>query len=252
MKGENEKFLKGPRAFMADRILQVDSLYSDPKARTPIRNGLLEFDIMEYKYHRHYGAQRQTTVDASKYCIIIPLEERENSLKPEYSRPKTTGRHGTKPIEGYYLGWNSGACYTHQIGNDADFLFTPLLSGCTFYAAGNNKQVMTVAHLNTVSAGADPITVESASKFLLKGESLLRTQDDIEDEITIRNLSTKLYRYALRPVNYRGTEESQEDVATVVGIRNRRSHEWKFHYQTWRNLGKSLQLIAAEAVPRVR
>ena len=220
---------------MADRILQVDSLYSDSVSRIPLRNGHFEFDIMEYKHHRIFGRARVRTRDASKYCIIIRLTDRQDSLREGDRRPLTTGRHGTKRINGYYLGWNTGTCYTHQIGGAADFLFTPLLSGCTFYAAGNNIQIMTVAHLNTVGPSASLITVKSARKMLQGDERLLRNQTQIEQEIRRKQLRTKTYRYALRPADYRRTAAAREDMATVVGIRNLRSREWKFHYQTWRS-----------------
>ena len=250
MKGENARFLKRPRSYMGDTILKTDSLYTPTGA--PVRNGHYEFDIMEYKFHRFYGNQRVRTIDARKYCIIIRLTDRQDSLREGHRRPITTGRHGTKRINGYYLGWNTGTCYTLQIGGAADFLFTPLLSGCTFYAAGNNLQIMTVAHLNTVGLGASPITVNRARDMLQGDERLLRTQAQIEQEIRRKQLRTKTYRYALRPADYRRTAAAREDLVTVVGIRNPDSREWAFHYQTHRNLGHSLQLIDAGRVPRER
>lgn len=251
MKGENAKFLKNPRLYMRDTILQMDSVYTP--TGDPIRNGDYEFDIMEYKYHRVFGTARIRTTDASKYCIIIRLADRQAALRQGNRRPITTGRYGTKRINGYYLGWNTGTCYTHQIGGKADFLFTPLLTGCTFYAAGNNLQIMTVAHLNIVGLGASPITVNRARGMLQGDERLLRSQAEVEQEIRRKQLRTKTYRYALRPADYRGTAAAQEDLVTVVGIRNPISREWAFHYQTHRNLGHgTLQLIDAARVPRER
>jgi hypothetical protein len=119
----------------------------------------------------------------------------------------------SKPISAYYLPFKPGEGHMMQLGNAADYFFTPTLNGCTF-ACGTGALTPTVSHLNLQNVhGA--INQPAMDAMVL----------------TIHGVNTQ---FVVRRADYKDIAMgAQEDLqAMIVGFRGMLG--WKFHMQKFK------------------
>lgn len=58
------------------------------------------------------------------------------------------------PIKAYYLPAQYNTTQSMRLGDDCDYFFTDIITGCQFMAYGNSRHDLTVAHVNALDRGA--------------------------------------------------------------------------------------------------
>lgn len=276
MKGENKAFMGGstyngndtPMRYLQKNVLSIDSVYDVLNLPEETWEG--DFDIIENQYLLGRKGQKTTVFDANdrktdgKYCVLGRLQDRNQRKRPAASG----GFKSSNGIPAYYLGWNTSMVFTGIIGKEHRLFFTPSLTGCTFVAAGNSLQLMTVAHLNCKKIDKNVI---ATCRAMGREEEFFENQINIETYIKQQGWNRLRYFYALFPKDYEksvpikltapdmiapewaaklGKKSEVASVITVIGCRA--MHGWKFYYQvavTPRS-GK-YQILRVAEVPRI-
>lgn len=124
---------------------------------------------------------------------------------------RTVGKH-THAINAYFLAWGSNKTYEGQLGNGADFFFTPTVNGCSFAATtGATPRVVHSNHANLATQKIDQglIDADLGAIFGVGGPDV-----------------------TLKKANYKGAAVGTADyMATIIGIRTHTG--WTFYYQRY-------------------
>lgn len=67
------------------------------------------------------------------------------------------------PIKAYYLPSQVNQTKSMDLGDDCDFFFTDLITGCQFMAYGNSRHDLKVCHVNALDVGAAAYDQAAAS-----------------------------------------------------------------------------------------
>ena len=130
MKGANKAFLDQKDRWLLNNLLVYQVM--TPPTGSP--NNVYSFDLWKIGTIKDGGGATRTMFE------LHQISERLIKDKADKS---------TNHIRAYFLPWTTGQTKSMQLGNDADFFFTPTLTGCTFAAASGANP--TVAHSNYVT-----------------------------------------------------------------------------------------------------
>ncbi len=122
MHGLNKTFLADPAAFLRDYLLRIrnegENDENDPNPMDGLApnlpNAVARFDLCR----RPYGAE------------IVPWRD----------HPKTTLMGTQRPITAFWLPYGAGVAKRVVLGNQANYLITPMLDGC-YFGVGNGQAV---------------------------------------------------------------------------------------------------------------
>ena len=131
-------------------------------------------------------------------------------------------------FEAYWLPYNNNAQYQIELEDDADYMFTPTMDGCTFAVGGRDGGAVSVAHLNYQTRVDDPSMVGS-TKFVIDQPKIETELSAIYDDGTV---------YVLRKGDYKSKEGHQ---ITTYGVRNAKG--WSFYYQKRRLTGSKVKSV---------
>jgi hypothetical protein len=143
--GANQSFLELREQFLAQNILIVTNPQAwltganavAPEATSP---DVWDFDLVHDPGSKFVDDQGK----AVKTYKVQLMATRKGVTAGVLADPKTGKR--TRHVHAYYLRWDNNRHYQTQLGDDADFMFTPTLDGCSF-VIGSGPSPM-VAHLN--------------------------------------------------------------------------------------------------------
>ncbi len=184
--GLNKSFLANAKTFVQSHDLMVAP---QPVGSRALTGGLTNIDLV--------------MVDSSIVPNVVRLEDyalRNNGIFSEAGVPA------------YYLPAVFNNTSTIALGNGADTMFTPDLSGCLFAAYGPSNSNLTVEHVNVRSAAAVVPIAPRAAAILASGNA---------------------YIFMITPVPIGGAGTNVVSYATggvVVGKRNQ-GGGWNFVYR---------------------
>ena len=191
MKGANKAFLDQKDRWLLNNLLVYQVM--TPPTGSP--NNVYSFDLWKIGTIKDGGGATRTMYE------LHQISERLIKDKADKS---------TNHIRAYFLPWTTGQTKSMQLGNDADFFFTPTLTGCTFAAASGLNP--TVAHSNFVTGTG---TVD---------------QDTIDEELDTLYGATPIRK--VEKTQYKTGVDASDYLATVVGFRT--TAGWNFYYQRYK------------------
>jgi hypothetical protein len=255
--GANRAFRKAGRKFLKNNIIEVDVVLSDlikvanshtdankavlaGRGRVPnlvgnvVENnlpvnptaaaGIYDFDLFKSprkgeRETRTMGVAHMTSVTVydlrawgTKQRDQIVTTQGAN-FTVQYQTPEKAG-----PIRAYWVPWSAGSCWSIQLGNDADYFFTPTMDGCSLAISSGVSPVVT--HGNYKST-RDPNLASQA-----------RTVRRINQQHAA--LGTDVNRTLLKEA-YVATPQQKaagfNNLVTVVGFRDVATSTWNFYYQ---------------------
>lgn len=135
--GANKSFLADPEAFLQDNVIMVSE-------------GLLPVGP---------GAH---TVNLIPQVADEVVDQNLNALpvfKPRLAEPGSPGRSDSRyshQFPAFYLPWQPNRHFVLDLDDQANYLFTPGLTGCTFAALGGNQPK--VGHFNYLRPNTDTVS----------------------------------------------------------------------------------------------
>jgi hypothetical protein len=216
--GANKKFLEQREQFLTQNLIVIQNpqQYLSQKADLTDLKPLV-FDL-EHDPNSKFLDKNGVPV---KTYLLRLMEIRkgytfadndEGIMTSQANKPRI-GKY-THGILAYYLPWDNNRYYEAQLEDDADFMFTPTLDGCSF-VIGSGKSPK-VAHLNFQTnegrVDQEKMNREIAKKFA-------------EDQPT----TLKLADYS--PNSHEEKLKGKTTNLTVVGFRDRGTKTWSFYYQ---------------------
>ena len=176
--GNNRAFMKAGRKFLKDNIIVVNVIgpdlievatkHVDPNKAvlatrgqvpnrgeatlpqvTPKAAGIYDFDLMKATRK----GERKTSTMGIEHMTSVPVfdlvawgrtKARDYTNTPQDGGTFTTQYHTpakARPISAYWCPWGNNSCWSVQLGNDADYFFTPTMDGCSL----------------SISSGASPL-----------------------------------------------------------------------------------------------
>lgn len=250
--GANKKFLKNPRNFIKNHIIAVEVSAKNlidvananvdaNKANLATRGrvgtrgqavpsqysnaGIYDFDLIKkpkkgsvrktvlgFGYNASievYALKDWGTKKRDKNVTILG----EGNFTVTYQKPRFANT-----ISAYWSPWNPNSCWSVQLGNDADFFFTPTMDGCSL----------------AISSGVSPVVTHGNYRNLQNQGRVdqLRTVNEMTQHHTSLNVDvgktfTKNQYAATHDEKTRGINR----LVTVVGIRNKHTNNWRFFWQ---------------------
>ena len=122
----------------------------------------------------------------------------------------------THAIRAYYLPWDNNRHYESQLGNAADYMFTPTMDGCSFVIGSGTSPK--VSHLNYQN-NESRIDQKRIDKKIAKVFG-----DDAQ-------AATRLTLADYSPNSHKEKLEGKLSMLTVVGFRDKTHNTWSFYYQ---------------------
>jgi len=123
------------------------------------------------------------------------------------------------PIRAYWVDWSPDSCWSVQLGNAADYFFTPTMDGCSLSISSGASPVVTHGNYKKVN---DPNRVSQGT-----------TLNEINTHHTT-TLGTDVNR-SLRKNQYVATHAEKlqgiNRMVTVVGFRDPVANTWDFYWQ---------------------
>lgn len=212
--GANKKFLELRERFLEQNVIVLanpQSLMGTAVAAVVGKPDVYDFDLQESadaKFVDAHGAKVKT------YRLQL-MAARKGLKGGVLVDPKTSAK--TRHIEAYYLPWDNNRHYETQLGDDADFMFTPTLDGCSFVVGSGASPK--VSHLNYQGANGriDQARMDAniAKAFADAGDQDLTT--------------LKLDDYS--PNSHAEKMAGKTTELTVVGFRDPVGGTWRFYYQ---------------------
>lgn len=212
--GANKKFLELRERFLERNVIVLanpQSLMGTTVAAVVGKPEVYDFDLQESsdaKFVDDHGAKVKT------YRLQL-MAARKGMKGGVLADPKTSDK--TRHIEAYYLPWDNDRHYETQLGDDADFMFTPTLDGCSFVVGSGASPK--VSHLNYQGANGriDQARIDTKIGKVFAGE-------------TAQDLATlKLDDYS--PNSHAEKMAGKTTELTVVGFRDPVAGGWRFYYQ---------------------
>ncbi len=169
--------------------------------RAQIAGTTLRADIYQLKEWGTKQRDQQITTTGTTFTVAYK--------KPKYAHP----------ITAYWVPWSSGSCWSVQLGNDADFFFTPTMDGCSL----------------AISSGASPIVTHGNYKKLTDPTkaSQGRTLTEITDHHTTTHGSDVARTLLKNQYVASATDKTAglNNLVTVVGFRDTTANTWSFYWQ---------------------
>ncbi len=243
--GANKKFMDEPQTFIQNNIidvkviggdlLKVAAAHKDPKKATLAQTGRIgNLDVADnsqaagvYDFDLVKAAQMANLVVGSDERQVPVYELRQwghAASHQKLSIDKATQTFTTQykagllshPIRAYWVPWSSGSCWSVQLGDAADYFFTPTMDGCSL----------------AISSDADPVVTHGNYKSLTdptKADEALTLQKIDQHHGALHSDRAK----TLKKTDYTATDTmklaGKNFLVTVVGLRVNKA--WEFFYQ---------------------
>lgn len=193
----------------------------DVVAGGTVNSGVYDFDLFKMP-------TRGTVHNAAGTVSVYQLKEwgtKERDQKTNLNKVANTFTVTFKkpkyahPIRAYWVPWSSGSCWSVQLGNDADFFFTPTMDGCSLSISSGVSPIVTHGNYKGIT---DP-TRASQSRTLRKiREHHVNT---LGSDV---NRSLRKNRYV---AGHALKTQGLNNLVTVVGFRNTTTGSWAFYWQ---------------------
>lgn len=198
------------------RVAHKDVL---PALQGNVNSGIYDFDLFKTAKRAQLAGGRGS---------IKVYQLKEWGLKTRDQQITTTGATFTvgykapkhaHPISAYWVPWSSGSCWSVQLGNNADFFFTPTMDGCSL----------------AISSGVSPIVTHGNYKKLTDPTkaSQGRTLTEITQHHTT-TLGTDVNRTLLKNQYVASVADKTagfNQLVTVVGFGDPATNAWSFYWQ---------------------
>src|SRR5262249_37244124 len=136
--------------------------------------GIYDFDLIRSPNQ----AQVENSFLGIKYMSTVPvyqLKEWGTKLRDQIVTPTgpTTftvqyqAPQRPHPISAYWVPWSSGSCWSVQLGNAADYFFTPTMDGCCLSISGGVSPIVT--HANYKNTLNPTVADESLTMSKIRG-----------------------------------------------------------------------------------
>lgn len=135
--GANKSFLDDPEDFLQDNVVMVS------EGLLPVPAGAHTINLIPQT--------ADEVVDQNGIAL--------NVYKPRLAEPGSRGRSTSwfsHQFKAFYLPWQPDNHFLIDLDGQADYLFTPGLTGCTFAAVGGNVQK--VGHFNYLKPNTDTVS----------------------------------------------------------------------------------------------
>ena len=135
--GANKSFLEDPEGFLRDNVVMVSE-------------GLLPVGAGAHTVNLIHQVTDEVVDD---HNVALPV------YKPRLAEPGRVGRSDSRhshQFMAFYLPWQPDDHFVIDLDNQADHLFTPGLTGCTFAAIGGAAPK--VGHFNYLRPGTDTVS----------------------------------------------------------------------------------------------
>jgi hypothetical protein len=251
--GANRAFMKAGPRFLKDNIIEVGVVVTDlikvatdhvdpgkaalsTQGRVPNRGGaavvdptvaagIYDFDL--FKSPRK--GERSTRTLGIDHMTSVPVyelkawgtKERDQiiqstgtSFSVQYATPDKA-----RPIRAYWVPWSSGSCWSVQLGNAADYFFTPTMDGCSLAISSGASPLVTHGNYKDPT---NPAVADQAT-----------TLAEMTQQHTARG--TDVHRTLLKDTYVATPEQKAGGVnrlVTVVGFRDPITSHWSFYYQS--------------------
>ncbi len=250
--GANRAFMKAGPKFLKDNIIEVAVVVTDlikvannhvdpnkavlaQRGRVPNRGGaavvdpnvaagIYDFDLVKSP---RKGERETSTLGVTHKTSVPVYDLKAWGTKPrdQVITPTTTGfdvRYQTpdkaRPIRAYWVPWSSGSCWSVQLGNDADYFFTPTMDGCSLSISSGASPLVTHANYK------DPHNPNVADEALTVAEINQQHHDRGADVNRSLVKSTYVASHGDKTLGY-------NNLVTVVGFRDTTAGTWSFYYQ---------------------
>jgi hypothetical protein len=223
--GANKKFISGREKFLRENMIIIKNpqqylALQKVDLKRPPGPLVLDFDLVHdpnTKYADTHGA------NVKVYTLAL-MEIRKGYLLADDDEGVLTATRidagvgkNTHAIRAYYLPWDNNRHYESQLGNAADFMFTPTLDGCSFViGSGPNPRV---SHLNYQDAATGRI---DKAKIKTKITKVFGADPVAPTVLKLKNYSPNSHAEKLA---------GKTTMLTVVGFRNPTTNSWSFCYQ---------------------
>lgn len=169
--------------------------------------------INKYDYNV-YDSSRPTFPDNDVYDIDF-VKGTYDMLLEQYSNREH--HRGAVPVHAYYLCAKLNSASEMVISDEANYLFTPILSGCAFAVYGNNRNEVTAVHINDYDNKS--FIAERINDLLNEGHAFCKILCESEDAKGIKKDPNVL--------TYNYNASSQEETL-VFGMRDGLGN-WHFY-----------------------
>lgn len=245
--GANKKFIEQKLNFLRDNIIEVAVVVTNlapiaaanvdankdvlaQRGRIAHRNvaaalqgnvnsGIYDFDLLKTPHRAQIaGSTRRADIYQLKEWGTKARDQQlvttGTTFTVSYKKPKYA-----HPISAYWVPWSSGSCWSVQLGNDADFFFTPTMDGCSLAISSGPSPIVTHGNYKKL---ADPTKASQG-----------RTLAEITAHHTVThgsdvNRSLLKNQYVASAVD---KTAGLNNLVTVVGFRNSVTNTWSFYWQ---------------------
>ena len=245
--GANKKFIDQKLNFLRDNIIEVAVVVTSlapiaaanvdvnkntlaqrgrignrdvaPALQGNVAAGVYDFDLFKTPHRAQIaGTNRRADIyQLKEWGTKVRDQQITNTatgFTVAYKKPKYA-----HPITAYWVPWSSGSCWSVQLGNDADFFFTPTMDGCSL----------------AISSGASPIVTHGNYKKLADPTkaSQGRTLTEITTHHTVTH-GSDVNRSLLKNQYVASVTDKtagRNNLVTVVGFRDTVANTWSFYWQ---------------------
>ena len=274
MQGANKEFLKDPEHFLRHNMVKspitqtylgqkwrAEEKLSDAEVRDRFRSPeIYEFDLVPNhkdvfksptgKVYRTYqlalletramqgGGIKQSRVGAlvaSRNLKDVKNAFTGKDLTMDLKRQHLVGER-TNRIRAYYIPWDNDKAWTVQLGDEADFCFTPTLDGCTIAVEDGPNPKITHANFQHIVTNRVETLIDGEKTFVDRDQTVV-DQNRIDQKLAKRHGASTAIR-TLKKDDYSNHTDKLNGIqtfVTVVGIRDHLSRDWHFYHQLRRS-----------------
>jgi hypothetical protein len=216
--GANKKFLAQRERFLRENVIIVKNPQQHIAVTEGALDGVHEFDLVENPALNFRDATGRP-VKSYSLQLFATRKGLDLALGALGAGFKDSDKgFNTHVIKAYYLAWDNDRHYETQLGDQADFMFTPTLDGCSFVVgSGRNPKV---SHLN----------YQNASQRIDQREIKRRIQTEAFNDADYESL-TVLKQKHYNPNSHAEKTAGKTTELTVAGFRDKQSGTWRFFYQ---------------------
>ena len=211
MDGANQRFMAGKTDWLARHLIVYSVSQVGSDTRNPFKQplGTVGSTLPIHQFDLRKIGDIINNGSAAKAYELRELNEQVG----KGSNAVRTITSNTHAIDAYFLPWGDGSTYCGQLGNQANYFFTPTLNGCTFAYEGAGANV-SVAHSNFVDANSLADQAAMNNDLTLKFGHLPNNR--------VIKTDYKPAIYAQGAMDYR---------AMIIGIRA--GNTWNFYSQNY-------------------
>lgn len=123
---------------------------------------------------------------------------------------------GAVPVHAYYLSEHANSVSSMNVDDEADYLFTPLISGCTFAVYGHDRKNILACHINDYDRKG--LCTQTINNILEENYNFCRILSKTADAADIADPNVQTYIWDLQ----------SHDPILVFGMRDAKG-DWHFY-----------------------